>query len=383
MGKLSVALRRFIIFIFLLAFSFISYGQTYDKKVADYISKVENPYSFLQRIEKIGVKDVMNGGSIGLDSAYRWLKKMSEQAGYITKTQSFIFSNDTLKNIEFVKKGTLDSCIIIGAHYDSRIGVGVNDNGTGDFALYQIAKLLKGITTKYTVRFVYFSGEEIDYLGSKYYVSTLNKDSVKIKFMLNLDQLGGTIGEDNSGIKCERDEVSAKKDQSNALAVSMAKIYSLYTNLNPVITPAYLSDYLTFRDAGYLISGIYQYSSFPYYHSEGDLLKYVELNSLTSTVKGALAFILYFSEAEVPVGITTKHSDVRDLDVYYSNNKLFVIADADYSIAIFDGLGSEVFDIQACATDASINLVQLKTGVYFAQLKTQNGIVYKKFLVEP
>lgn len=383
MGKLSVALGRIIILFFLLAFGFISYSQTYDQKVADYILKVENPHSFLQRIEKIGVKDVMNGGSIGLDSAYRWLKKMSEQAGYTTKTQSFIFSGDTLRNIEFVKKGTIDSCIIIGAHYDSKTGAGVNDNGTGDFALNQIAKLLKGITTKYTVRFVYFSGEEIDYLGSKYYVSTLNKDSVKIKFMLNLDQLGGTIGEDNSGIKCERDEVSAKKEQSNALAVSMAKIYSLYTNLNPVITPAYLSDYLIFRDAGYLISGIYQYSSFPYYHSEGDLLKYMEFNSLVSTVKGALAFVLYFSEAELPAGIDTKYADARGLDVYYSDKKLFVIADSEYSIAIFDGLGREIFSKKACQLDTSIPLIQLKTGVYFAQLKTQKGKVYKKFLVEP
>lgn len=383
MGKLRVAWRGLSLILFLLAFRFISYGQTYDKKVADYIIKVENPYSFLQRIEKIGVKDVMNGGSIGLDSAYRWLKKMSEQAGYTTKTQSFIFSGDTLRNIEFVKKGAIDSCIIIGAHYDSRIGAGVNDNGTGDFALNQIAKLLKGINTKYTVRFVYFSGEEIDYLGSKYYVSTLNKDSVKIKFMLNLDQLGGTIGEDNSGIKCERDEVSAKKEQSNALAVSMAKIYSLYTNLNPVITPAYLSDYLIFRDAGYLISGIYQYSSFPYYHSEGDLLKYMEFNSLVSTVKGALAFVLYFSEAEVPVGIDAKNGYARDLDVYYSNKKLFVQSNTDYFLSVYDGLGREVFHKQGGENDNSISLNQLKTGVYFVWLKTETGNVYKKFLVEP
>ena len=205
MGRLKVLIWIY----FFTGIGFKASAQVFDQKIADYISKVENPLSFLQKCENLGVKEINKSG---LDSTCFWLKKMAEQAGYVVKIQNFLYGNDTLRNLEFTKKGTSDSCIIIGAHYDSKIGFGVNDNGTGDFALYQIAKLLKGITTKYTIRFVYFSGEEIDYLGSRYFVKYINKDSVKIKFMLNLDQLGGTIDEDNTGIKCERDEISSKKD---------------------------------------------------------------------------------------------------------------------------------------------------------------------------
>ena len=375
-------LKTFLLVFLLGGLGFHASAQVFDQKIADFILKVENPNYFLQRLEKIGVKDVMNSGSIGLDSAYHWLKKMGEQAGYESTTQSFIYNGFTLRNIEFVKKGTIDSCIIIGAHYDSKIGAGINDNGTGDFALFQMVKLLKGITTKYTLRFVYFSGEEINYLGSKHYVSTLNKDSVKIKFMLNLDQLGGTIGEDNTGIKCEQDEVSSKKAESNELAVSMAKIYSLYTNLYPVITSAYSSDYLSFRDSGYLISGIYQYSSFPYYHSENDLLKYVEFNSLISTVKGALAFVMHYSQSEIPAGINQKVTDFNSLNVYKTNKELIVTANAEYNLIIYDQMGRLRYSKWGNENDKNIALDDFKNGVYFVYLQSNGKMVTNKFLVQ-
>lgn len=375
MGRLKVLIWIY----FFTGLGFKSSAQVFDQKIADYISKVENPLSFLQKCENLGVKEINKSG---LDSTCFWLKKMAEQAGYVVKIQNFLYGNDTLRNLEFTKKGTSDSCIIIGAHYDSKIGFGVNDNGTGDFALYQIAKLLKGITTKYTIRFVYFSGEEIDYLGSRYFVKYINKDSVKIKFMLNLDQLGGTIDEDNTGIKCERDEISSKKAESNELAVSMSNFFSLYTNLNPVITSAYSSDYLSFRDSGYLISGIYQYSSFPYYHSENDLLKYIEFNSLISTVKGALAFVMHYSQSEIPVGINQKVADFNSLNVYNTNKELIVKANADYNLMIYDQMGRLKCSKSGNENDKNIALDDFKNGVYFVYLQSNGKMVTNKFLVQ-
>ena len=371
--------KLFLLVLFLTGLGFKASSQVFDQKIADYILKLEHPLTFLQKLENLGVKEI---NKPGLDSTCFWLKKMLEQVGYVVKIQNFLYGNDTLRNLEFTKKGTSDSCIIIGAHYDSKIGFGVNDNGTGDFALYQIAKLLKGITTKYTIRFVYFSGEEIDYLGSRYFVKYINKESVKIKFMLNLDQLGGTIDEDNTGIKCERDEISSKKAESNELAVSMAKIYSLYTNLNPVITSAYSSDYLSFRDSGYLISGIYQYSSFPYYHSENDLLKYIEFNSLISTVKGALAFVMHYSQSEIPVGINQKVADFNSLNVYNTNKELIVTANAEYNLIIYDQMGRLRYSKWGNENDKNIALDDFKNGVYFAYLHSNGKMVTNKFLVQ-
>jgi aminopeptidase YwaD len=154
-------LKRGISILFLLMSANFAFAQAYDQKVADYILRVEHPLTFLQKIEKFGIKEP---GKKGLDSTFFWLKELIEKDGYKTVTQNFVYGTDTLRNLLFSKKGDIDSCIIIGAHYDSKIGAGVNDNGTGNFALYQIAKLLKPLQTKYTVRFVFFIGEEIDYL---------------------------------------------------------------------------------------------------------------------------------------------------------------------------------------------------------------------------
>ena len=136
MGKF---IKCFFIILFGV-FQFNGFSQVYKTEIADYITKVEHPLVFLQKVEKLGVKE---SGFKELDSTHNWLKRLVTQVGYKPFTQKFLNYKDTLRNIVFTKKGTNDSTIIICAHYDSWVGPGVNDNGTGDFALYQIAKLLK------------------------------------------------------------------------------------------------------------------------------------------------------------------------------------------------------------------------------------------------
>ncbi len=353
-------------------------GQVYDAQVATYIKKVDNAYGFLQKIEQLGRKQA---GDKGLDSTFFWIKQQIENLGYTTLEQKFLEGQDTLRNLEFVKTGDLDTCIIIGGHYDSKGGAGVNDNGTGNFALYEIARLIKNVRTKYSIRFVFFSGEEVDYLGSRYYVKHDNKSMVK--FMLNIDQLGGTIGEDNSGIKCERDEVSGLKAESNQLATVMAKIYDLYTTLNPVITPAYASDYLSFRDSGYIITGIYQYSNFPYIHSSNDLLKYMELNTLHETVKGALAYVLHFSKAIIPASIHTKNEANSELNVYCSGSRLYVNTVRSYDLLIYNSLGQLISCTEGKMGNFVLSLNLYNSGVYYTYIKTAEEIFRYKFIFIP
>ena len=379
MGQLNFLIRCSLIGAFFI-FSKATFAQVYQKNIADYILKVENPYVFLQRIEKLGIKEV---GTKSLDSTQKWLVKSVEQLGYTCYSQPFAYNLDTLRNIEFVKRGDSDSCIIIGAHYDGINGPGVNDNGSGNFALYQMAKWIKNLKSKYTLRFVYFSGEEIGYLGSKHYVKSLNKDSIKIKFMLNLDQLGGTIGEDNSGIKCERDEFSNKKVLSASLTSTLARYFSLYTNLNPIVTPAYLSDYLSFRDSGYVITGLYQYSAFPYYHTESDLLKHMDLVSLQSITKGALAFLLEQSETDVPVGISPLMPNADVLNVYCTDGGLFCTSNKPFGLKVYDQLGRQLILFSELNSDTFLPSNSFKPGIYYAYVFSGQNMVCKKFLVKP
>jgi len=380
MVKSTFKLSRFL-FLFTLQFQvYIGYSQVYNSDIAEYIKQVEHPYTFLEKVDKLGIK---TSGSSALDSSCNWLSNICKLEGYKVGIQKFLYGADTLRNIEIVKKGKSDSCIILGAHYDSWVGPGVNDNGSGDFAIYQIAKYLKPLQTNYTIRFVFFSGEEIGYLGSRYYVQQLNKDSVKIKFMLNFDQLGGTVGESNMAVKCERDEQSINKDKSSEIASFLAGCYSLYTNLTPVISPAFNSDYLAFRDSGYLIAGIYQYSSFPFYHTSADVLSNMEFNSLISIVKGALAAVLHWSEAKVPVASIKQININNDISVYSTQNQLNIINAAGFNLKIINTSGKSVFEKKINEEISELCISELTSGIYFAYLVSGNELIVKKFFKHP
>ncbi len=96
-------------------------------------------------------------------------------------------------------KGTQqpDSFIVFTAHYDhlGAMGTeaffpGANDNASGVSVLLNLAKYYKKNPSKYSIAFIFFSGEEAGLLGSKYYSEHPLFSLSKIKFLTNLDLLG-------------------------------------------------------------------------------------------------------------------------------------------------------------------------------------------------
>jgi Zn-dependent M28 family amino/carboxypeptidase len=86
--------------------------------------------------------------------------------------------------------------IVVGAHLDSVIaGPGINDNGSGSSTILEIAEQLAAL--KYTkklqrqVRFAFWGAEELNLIGSTYYVENLTENQrAKIYANLNFDMLG-------------------------------------------------------------------------------------------------------------------------------------------------------------------------------------------------
>jgi Zn-dependent M28 family amino/carboxypeptidase len=86
--------------------------------------------------------------------------------------------------------------IVVGAHLDSvTAGPGINDNGSGSATILEIAEQLAKL--KYTkklqrqVRFAFWGAEELNLLGSTYYVEHLTTaQRAKIYANLNFDMLG-------------------------------------------------------------------------------------------------------------------------------------------------------------------------------------------------
>ncbi|GIV27799.1 MAG: aminopeptidase [Bacteroidia bacterium] len=90
-----------------------------------------------------------------------------------------------------------DSFIVFSAHYDhlgnidTTIFPGANDNVSGVAVLLDLMRYYKRNPLKYSIAFYFFTGEEIGLLGSKYYVDNPLFDLKRIKFLINLDLMGG------------------------------------------------------------------------------------------------------------------------------------------------------------------------------------------------
>lgn len=91
------------------------------------------------------------------------------------------------QNIIVTKKGKSDKQIIVGMHYD---GDGTGDNGSGIALGLVTAEKFCKVTTPYTIKFVFFTGEEYGMLGSSVYANSLSEAEVKnTLYMINMDSL--------------------------------------------------------------------------------------------------------------------------------------------------------------------------------------------------
>ena len=261
--------------------------------------------------------------SIYINEVAEWLKNEFEEIGY--KNVSFheykkrIDSNKyNLKNIICKKDGNNNKCIVICAHYDSRMenkddytsrAPGANDNASGVGAILEIARILYNKKLQYDLQFVFFSGEEQNLLGSKKYAKFIRKNRIDLYRMINLDMIGYPLLNPGKVI-IETDKIIETDDitefelhnkvisndmESTECGKIMIKMCT-YTSLMPLEGQIYDSDYEPFEKRGYVVVGAYDGSAEPeknpHYHSTTDTPKLIDWNYLTSVTKMILATIL-------------------------------------------------------------------------------------------
>lgn len=90
-----------------------------------------------------------------------------------------------------------DSFVVFSAHYDHLGNIdtvyfpGANDNASGVAVLLDLIQYFQKHPSKYSVAFFFFTGEEIGLIGSEHYVKHPLFDLKRIKFLINLDLMGG------------------------------------------------------------------------------------------------------------------------------------------------------------------------------------------------
>ena len=131
-----------------------------------------------------------------LRQAEGYLAEQFEALGLVVSTHPFKALGDTYRNVIGTRPASIpsaegDAPLIVAAHYDTVSGSpGADDNASALAVLLEAARCLRSVPLGREVRFIAFSLEEEDLLGSLAYVSSLKKSGHEIGGAIVLECVG-------------------------------------------------------------------------------------------------------------------------------------------------------------------------------------------------
>lgn len=258
---------------------------------------------------------------IGLENGMA-LKEKLNSGNQIASIEMTNFSGlIKARNVIATFKGTVfpNEKIVVGGHLDSwDLATGAIDNGIGSFSILDMARTFEKLklSTKRTVEFVLFMGEEQGLLGSKAYVNQAKKDGTidQVSFMLNYDMTN-----DPKGFATTRKEMEPLFKSWGAEVVKIdtnfKNIFQAGAGLHSDHQPFMLEGITTGGGAG----GRLPNNAGPYYHSDGDTFKLVDEQGLKNTVR--YSAMLTYALANTPKIPVSKQNEV-DLEAFLNAQNL-------------------------------------------------------------
>lgn len=213
-----------------------------------------------------------------------------------------------------------DAIVLVTAHLDSTseddTAPGADDNASGSAAVMTIAEILAPYTFPRTLRFVLFTGEEIDLCGSTAYAAAAAENDEDIVAVYNMDM----IAWDSDDAPILRLHTRTEDDPGYATDLAIANVfvdvvetYGLRADLTPVITPDGLedSDTYAFWAEGY--PGVLaieddgaEVDDFnPNYHSAGDTVDAFNLTYYTNFVKASVGTAVLLATVDLDAAAAT------------------------------------------------------------------------------
>lgn len=254
-----------------------------------------------------------------INEVAEWLRMEFKKMGYDNNEIFFHNYNENidgknyeLKNVICKKNGINNQCILVCAHYDSRIkdladfesrSPGANDNASGVSAILEMARIINKQNLEYTVQFALFSGEEQGLLGSKNYAKFVKENNIDIYRLINLDMIaypklnpGTIIIERDNHTNPQHNQVQENDNASIEFGKVMADMSSYYTDLKVNLDSIWNSDYEPFEAEGIVVIGAYDGSADEnqnsHYHDISDEPSLIDWNYLTLVTKTVLATTL-------------------------------------------------------------------------------------------
>jgi hypothetical protein len=260
-----------------------------------------------------------------IDATTAYITQQFTDIGDTVTRQTYSVNNTTASNLIIDRPGSThpDQIVIVGAHYHTVPSTpGADDNASAVAMLIEVARLLKPLAFRRTLRFVSFACEEpphfyTDTMGSQHYAHSCRQAQEKIVAMLCLEMVGFFSDQPNSQQippaiprplhflfpKRANFLTSVANFKSAKLLYSFRKGFKRATNLRLFsialperINEIRLSDNSSFWDQNYPALMITDTSFLrnPHYHQPTDLpetLDYPRLTQATLGVASAVARI--------------------------------------------------------------------------------------------
>jgi len=290
-----------------------------------------------------------------------------------------------------------DSTVILGAHLDSRNSYnsdllapapGADDNATGCAQFIEIARVLfeKDIKPRYNIDFMAYDFEEFGLVGAHADAQKRKEANEKIVVMLNNDMVGFQPLDEEWKITLHWYDNSLDITEK---AIEFCKEFTVITPIKPDSESNYAmfsrSDSYAYFNQGFKSSFLIEYTFSPFYHTDDDMLEYLNFEYQKQVAHLNLSLLLYYSKA--PFNLSVKNIDHSKLvDVVPNPATDFVrvhhLNDIEVlDIQIFDIVGRMVsFYLGNGSQQTIINIQSLKPGVYILKMNTTKGTVTKKIL---
>ncbi len=188
--------------------------------------------------------------------------------------------------------GKTDSFIVFSGHYDhlghngaKTFFPGANDNGSGIAMVLNLAKHFSELNQKpeYSIAFMFFGGEELGLLGSKYYTENPFFPLEKIKFLINLDM----VGTGSKGIQIVNGSVF-RNEFDKLVEINKKKKYLPHIKIRGAATN---SDHYFFYDKGVKSFFIYTLGDYKEYHNIYDKPEVLPLTEFEDLIKLLIDFV--------------------------------------------------------------------------------------------
>jgi Zn-dependent M28 family amino/carboxypeptidase len=288
------------------------------RKIDDDLSRLLTEVSgdaIKSNVEKLSSYHTRHSKSEYIGEVAEWINNEFKKIGYNdiflhSYTENIDGKNYDLKNVICKKEGNNKACVLICAHYDSRMedlsdfrsrSPGANDNASGVSSILEIARILHRKDLEYSLQFALFSGEEQGLLGSKHYAKFVKDNNVDVYRLINLDMIGYpklnpgiVIVERDNHTEAEHNQVRENDEESIEFGKIMAGVSS-YANLQISLDSIWNSDYEPFEAEGYIVVGAYDGSADekhnPHYHSRTDTASLIDWNYLAAVTKMVLGTV--------------------------------------------------------------------------------------------